>query len=167
MKFKARFEAKQEKHCQGEAGDEVKLRWSLLAASAALFVAGCGLRNQYQRVSWEATLDRLPDPACVRAAVASIPGVSRVETRNGLAGQSLQVFLKDGSVVGPDIYVTLLDKGLQFRMNYGDAPNVTLQRENAAQAIIASLTAACGMPELAPRVKENHLSDWEPYFFNI
>jgi hypothetical protein len=52
-------------------------------------------------------------------------------------------------------------------MNYGDARSVTLQRESAARAIIENLAAACAIPELGLRVKEKHLSDWEPYFFNI
>jgi hypothetical protein len=83
-----------------------------LAASVALFVAGCGLANQNHSVTWEATLDRLPDPARFRATVGSIPGVSCVELSNGLARQVFDVYLKDGSVNRPDTYVIFIDKGL-------------------------------------------------------
>ena len=145
------------------------ITFTLLVLSLFL-LAGCGLASQSHSIIWTAMLDRMPDATCTRDAMASVPEILQADVHPRPAGYFFGAHLKGGSISGPDIYIVMTREGhdpVQFRMEYGDYQRGREERESAAHGIISSLSAGCGIPELAQRAKESHKSEWRPYFFNI
>ncbi len=156
-------------------------------------VAGCGIANQRYSVAWTAALDSEPDAGCIGNALASMPEIFRTEVRHSPRGYVVDVYLKSPGETGaeakernaklaamlkaqgignyrewPDIYVIVgTGKGETFRMSYLGWPKASDQREVAAHLIVAKLAGSCQIPELAARAREEHVSEWSPYMFNI
>jgi hypothetical protein len=139
----------------------------------ALLVSGCGALNTRQTTYWRATLDRVPDTACI--AQATVQGVHVGSPRDGT---TKQLFHKptefhsypvsvDGYVFQPIMWVAITrpDKGpVTFVLSYGYA---VPKMDDQARALIHEIALHCGMPELETRLRLDRESSWEPYFANI
>ena len=139
---------------------------------------------------WSADIERLPDPACARDAIASIEFVSKVEPWNGSLGiylkpekytevQVREVNANTGALmrahdqkdytVPPTISVTLSqrDEKPWFRMTYMGWRNPGDRTEIVARAVISQIAARCNLPSLAERAVEKQATTATPYLFGI
>jgi hypothetical protein len=168
-------------------------RRSFLCLGLLAVLGGCGLTNQMYTVAWTANLNRPPDVRCIRDALATLPDVFRTDEQTLPQGHVVGVYLKPASLSvaetqarrdkikaqlkaegirddkeWPDISIrTGIGQPENFRMDYMGWPKAGEPRETAAQEIVQKLATACDIPELPTRVKENHLSEWLHYMFNI
>jgi hypothetical protein len=167
-------------------------RSALTALGTLVLLAGCGLTNQAHSVAWTATLDRVPEPACIQDRLASLPDIFRTELTRRPGGSVVNVCLKpvgesaeqvrenktrieaEMKRIGvkdyrdfADIHIVLAPgpRG-NFVMGYMGWPQAGDPREVAARESVQRLSDSC-IPGLSGRVKENHDAEWLPYLFNI
>ena len=144
------------------------------ALGALVLLAGCGLTNQMHSVAWTANLDPVPEPACIRDRLATLPDIFRTEVteRPGgtlfsvylkLAGQSdeqvrenkarIEAEMKRSGVKNyrdfADIHISLVPgRTSNFIMGYIGWPKPGDSREIAAREIVQRLSDTC-IPNLS------------------
>ena len=162
------------------------------ALGAFVLLAGCGLTNQMHAVAWTANLDPVPEPACIRDRLATLPDIFRTEVTERPGGAVVGVYLKPAGQSDEqvrenkawieaemkrsgvknyrdfaDIHIVLAPgRRGNFVMGYRGWPKPGDPREVAAREIVQRLSDTC-IPDLSARVQENHDAEWVPYLFNI
>jgi hypothetical protein len=152
------------------------VKFARLALIALLFApSACGLANQDHETSWTATFSHKPDVACAAAVIATLPEVSESTRLDLVDRQIIDVYVNGSNYAArdqnghrfPNLYVIFLHgRTEQFRLSFLGRPRPADAREVAARAIVAQLTDACTMPELAKAREEDEVT-WLPYLFNM
>jgi len=150
-----------------------------IAAIVPLTIALAGCETvTLDGISWKADLDSMPERACVEQAAGRVTGVAVVaddktagEIAARLPAGSYVVALHVDPIAVPRAPF-LLDLRQEpghptFALRYVDSERFRDHYDNIAQALIASVSQACGVPELARRAHETHdsttfLQPWAP-----
>ena len=139
-----------------------------LVVACALLPGACGLANQRHFISWQANLDKLPDPVCVRNTINSIPMISHVRDEStGTKRQVLGLYLTPDDIYPEMRVIVAGPPDRLFQIVYGDYDRLRSEREQVARSVINSIAKTCDVPELSQRARERHDAEWRPYFFNI
>ncbi len=149
-------------------------RVSVLAT--ALIGAGCIADQTIESTSWEATLDTTPSVECVKRAINATAGISLADYKHE---NRSQFFSKPEpwdhyyiNVTAIHVHGMASEMGLHigptqrqhvsFSLNYGYWPKWEAVTDRVAQALIASISSRCDVPELNERVKKKHNTEWHP-----
>jgi hypothetical protein len=126
----------------------------LAATVPALLLAGCEMAAM-PSANWEAKLDALPDPHCVRAAIDTAPGLAAVDVHDVAgAGFSLGIAVTQAPGAAMTLRFVQADGVNAFLLGYADASASHATTELAAKDVIFRVSQACHVPELFWRANE-------------
>jgi hypothetical protein len=148
---------------------------SLLVTAAATALVSCASQS-YPSVHWTGVLPSYPAAACVRAALASLDGVQRVDWKhqesNGFSGGPLPIQEDSYAVSLKPVYFEIsvaqpTPTRIVFSLTYWKEEDEA--RSGVVRAAIAAIAKSCAMPDLEQNLRheyrlEHHTApDWSKW----
>jgi hypothetical protein len=144
-----------------------------MVRAVAVFVlvvvlAGCTQPRTYQSVRWFGQIDSYPGRDCIEPVLRDLPGVTQVDwhgaltTHYDMRGYNLrrETYSWVSATGSSDISITIgqpYPSSTLFEMRYfrGERPEFTA----FGNALIAKIAAACRIPDLAQRLRYEHMQE--------